>query len=192
MASIADGGAPAPSISPWRTKCSVCHHAKRAEIDDALVAGMGTRTLATQYPDLTRSSLERHSRNHVRARMAAVLTARADEDMAYSGSLVDKAAELREKALELLSKAEKAGDLRTALQGCREAARCLELVGKLTGAIDESAKLNIVLAPALVELQTIVLTALADHPAARMAVAAALGNLAAPAASPMIEYRPQP
>ena len=189
MANIADGGASAPPISPWRTKCSICHHAKRAEIDDRLVAGIGTRTLATQYPDLTRASLERHNRNHVRARMAAVLAARADDETAYDASLVDRAAELRAKALDLLRKAEAAGDLKTALQGVRESARCLELMAKLTGQIDESAKLNIVLAPALVELQSIVLAALADHPAARMAVAAALGNLTGPAAAPMIEYR---
>ena len=151
---------------------------------------MGTRPLAARYPDLTRASLERHNRNHVRARMAAVIAARADDQNAYDTSLVDRAAELRAKALELLHKAEKAGDLKTALQGVREAARCVELVGKLTGQVDQSATVNITLAPALIELQTIVLKALADHPAARMAVAAALGDLAAPAASPLIEYRP--
>jgi len=79
-----------------------------------------------------------------------------------------------------------AGDLRTALQGVREAARCLELEGRFRGEIDAGATINVVLAPALLTLQTVVINALADHPAARLAVVQALGSMSA--GPPMLEH----
>jgi hypothetical protein len=110
--------------------------------------------------------------------MAAGAAERVAEEAQRGASLVDSAAELRDKALSLLAKAEKAGDLKVALVGVREAARCLELMAKLTGEIDDSARLNIVVAPVLVELQAVILGALADYPAARSAVVAALAHVA--------------
>ena len=58
--------------------------------------------------------------------------------------------------------------------GVREAARCLELMAKLTGDIDSSATVNLTLAPQWITLQTTILAALAQHPTARQAVVAAL------------------
>ncbi|WP_428490123.1 hypothetical protein [Rhodopila sp.] len=124
--------------------------------------------------------------------MQTAIAERAEAEGQHGASLLESAAELRSKAMCLLRQAEEAGDLKTALVGVREASRTIELMAKLSGQLDDSVKLNIVMAPALIELQTIVLSALADHPAARMAVAAALGNLAAPSMPAMIEYRPQP
>jgi hypothetical protein len=75
--------------------------------------------------------------------------------------------ELRGKAMGLLAKAEASGDLRTALQGVREAARCLELMGRLGGEIDESVHLNIAIAPEVTALQSFLIRLCDTVPAAR-------------------------
>ena len=53
--------------------------------------------------------------------------------MAHGGSLLEQLKELQVKALGILTKAEQAGDLRTALMAVREVRGTLEVVGKITG-----------------------------------------------------------
>jgi hypothetical protein len=77
----------------------------------------------------------------------------------------------------LLAKAEEDGDLRTALAGVREAARCLELVAKMTGLIDQTVQVNIALSAEFTMIRTTILAALAPHPEARAAVVSALAGL---------------
>ncbi len=84
---------------------------------------------------------------------------------------------LRDKALSLLRKAEAVSDLRTALMGVREAARCLELMAKLTGDLDEGATINVIANPQFIVVQQAILSALAPHPAARAAVVKALEGI---------------
>ena len=112
--------------------------------------------------------------------------AAAEADGTRGAGLMESAADLRDKAMSLLHQAELAGDLRTALIGVREAARCLELIAKLSGEIDESVHLNIAFAPVLIELQTNVLAALGAFPDARRAVIAALAGIGSGPA--MIEH----
>jgi len=59
------------------------------------------------------------------------LKAQDARDVARGDSLLEQAKALQKKAQDLLTKAELAGDLRTALQGVREAKGCLELMAKL-------------------------------------------------------------
>lgn len=179
--------APGPSATTGRP-CSVCKHDRRQEIDNALIAGEGFRPLAARF-ELSKQALARHAANHLPTpAMAAGAAERVAEEAHRGASLVDSAAGLRDKALSLLAKAEQAGDLKTALIGVREAVRCLELTAKLTGEIDESARLNIVVAPVLVELQAVILGALACFPDARSAVIAALAHVTGGA--PLLEHAP--
>jgi hypothetical protein len=157
--------------------CVCCNHPDREIIDHALIAGEPLPSISSTF-GITPKSLMRHRCNHIPTpAMAAGAAERAAEEGQRGASLVDSAADLRDKALSLLAQAEKAGDLKVALIGVREAARCLELMAKLTGEIDDSARLNIVVAPVLVELQTVILGALAGFPAARAAVIAALAHV---------------
>ena len=54
-------------------------------------------------------------------------------ELAHGGSLLEQLEGLQVKALGILTKAEQAGDLRTALMAVREVRSTLELGGKITG-----------------------------------------------------------
>jgi hypothetical protein len=82
--------------------------------------------------------------------------------------------DLQERALDILGKAEEAGELRTALGAIREARGNLELLAKLLGELDERPVVNLNLSPEWLELRAVIVTALEPHPEARGAVLRAL------------------
>jgi len=82
--------------------------------------------------------------------------------------------ELRDRALSILTKAEQAGDLKTALQGIREARGCLELLARLQGELQEGTTINILVNPQWIELRTLILKTLEPYPEARLRLAQAL------------------
>ena len=72
-------------------KCSVCTHAKRGEIDNALVRGDSNRRIATQYR-LTESSLRRHKAGHLPQSLAKAQEA---EEVANADDLFGQLRELQ-------------------------------------------------------------------------------------------------
>jgi len=97
-------------------------------------------------------------------------------DVAHADDLLGQVQGLKDKALKLLEAAEKAGDLRTALRGIREARGCMELLAKLLGELDESPKVNLLLTPQWVELRRVMFMALEPFPEARMRLAEVLSD----------------
>lgn len=95
-------------------------------------------------------------------------------DVAQADSLLDQLQGLLSKSKSILQTAEQAGDLRTALMGIREARGCLELLAELEGELDRRPQVNLLVAPEWLVLRDKVFRALEPHPAARIAVAAAL------------------
>jgi hypothetical protein len=81
---------------------------------------------------------------------------------------------LQTHALDILERAEKTGDLRTALSAISQARGNLELLGKLAGELDERPVLNLNLSSEWLELRTVIVGALEPHPAAHRAVLRAL------------------
>jgi hypothetical protein len=77
----------------------------------------------------------------------------------------------------VLTKAENADDLRTAVAAIREARGCVELLGKLAGQLQDAPTVNLVLSPEWLSIQANILMALEPHPDARLAVAHALGKV---------------
>ena len=73
-------------------------------------------------------------------------------------------------ALDILERAEKAGDLRTALAAISQARGNLELLGKLAGELDERPVVNLNVSPEWLELRAVIVAALEPHPAAHTAV----------------------
>jgi hypothetical protein len=73
-----------------------------------------------------------------------------------------------------LERAEKSGDLRTALAAISQARGNLELLGKLAGELDERPVVNLNVSPEWMELRTVIVGALDAHPQARGAVLSAL------------------
>jgi len=81
---------------------------------------------------------------------------------------------LQAHALDILARAEEAGDLRTALAAISQARGNLELLGKLAGELDERPVVNLNVSPEWLELRAVIVGALEPHPTAHRAIIRAL------------------
>ncbi len=160
-------------------KCTICEHEKVEEINRLLLKGVSLRNIAKQY-SVSAASLHRHKKGHLPAKLVKAQEAR---EIAKADSLLDQVTELRNKALSILAKAEQAGDLRTALQGVREAKGCLELLARLQGELQERTTVNVLVNPQWLTLRAVILKALDRYPEARQAVARALREVESDAGS---------
>lgn len=151
-------------------KCVVCEHEKINEINEALLAGETYRNIAKRF-SVSISSLSRHKNQHI---PKAMTKAQEAQEVAQADNLLEQVQSLQSRALSILAKAEAAGDLRTALQGIREARSCLELLAKLQGELQQEGTVNITLAPEWLELRTVILQSLEPWPEARLAIAQAV------------------
>jgi hypothetical protein len=150
--------------------CTVCEHPEREAIDRALVGDSSNLSLSSLF-GVSESAVRRHKANHLPAKL---VMAQAAEEVAQADDLLEQVRDLQAKALGILSKAEEAGELRTALSAIREARGNLELLAKLLGELDERPQLNILVSPEWLELRAVIVGALEPHPDARGAVLKAI------------------
>jgi len=153
--------------------CTVCTHPQRDAIDRALVAGESIRGLSSLYI-VSQSALARHRDNHL---PATLVRAEAAAEVARGDDLLDQVDQLLRWARGIIAEAAKAKDLRTALQGIREARGCLELMGQLMGELEKGQTVNVLVMPEWIEVRAVVVGALAPYPEARAAVATALEGM---------------
>ncbi len=159
--------------------CTVCTHRNRAEIDEALVAGVSSAEISGRYRTISERAVRRHKANHLPAKL---VMAQAAEEVAEADDLLSQVQDLQARAHGILDRAERAGDLRTALGAIREARGNLELLAKLLGELDERPVVNLNVSPEWIELRAVIVGALDGHPDARGSVLRALegsGNGAA-------------
>ncbi len=119
--------------------CTVCRHPHRDAIDQALVASEPFRNVSLRFGTSV-SALFRHKADHLP--QALVKAAEAGE-VARADSLLEEVRSLQTKALDILRKAEAAGDLRAAVSAVREARGNIELLAKLIGELDERDNVNV-------------------------------------------------
>jgi transposase-like protein len=151
-------------------RCTVCDHPKRHSIDEALVSGASYRSVAKRF-GLSESAVFRHKKEHLPAQL---LKAREVEEVAQADDLLDQVRHLQAHALGILDRAEKAGDLRTALGAISQARGNLELLGKLAGELDERLVVNLNVSPEWLELRAVIVGALEPYSEARGAVLRAI------------------
>jgi hypothetical protein len=151
-------------------RCTVCDHPERHGIDEALVSGTPYRSVAKRF-GLSESAVYRHKTEHLPAHL---LKAKEVEEVAQADDLLEQVRHLQAHALGILERAEKAGDLRTALAAISQARGNLELLGKLAGELDDRPQVNVLVSPEWLELRTVIVGALEPHPAVRGAVLRAL------------------
>jgi hypothetical protein len=154
-------------------RCTVCDHPESHGIDAALVTGAPYRSVAKRF-ELSESAVYRHKTEHLPAHL---LKARQIEEAARADDLLDQVRSLQAHALDILERAEKAGDLRTALAAISQARGNLELLGKLAGELDERPVVNLNISPEWLELRAVIVGALEPHPAAHRAVLRALESV---------------
>ncbi|MBD0328067.1 MAG: hypothetical protein ICV68_16705, partial [Pyrinomonadaceae bacterium] len=108
-----------------------------------------------------------------------LLKAKDAEEVARADDLLEQVRYLQGHALDILERAENAGDLRTALAAISQARGNLELLGKLAGELTDSPQVNILILPEWTRIRTALLEALAPYPEARAPVAERLLELEA-------------
>jgi len=150
--------------------CTISTHPQRDAIDAALLDNLPLRDIAGQYA-VSKSALARYRNDRL---PAALMQARAAEDVTHADDLLAQVRDLQSRALTILDTAETAGDLKVALAAIREARGCIELFGRLAGELSDGATVNIILSPEWTRLRAVIIGALAPYPDARLAVAARL------------------
>ena len=150
--------------------CTICSHDQRTDIDKALVHRRPFRTIADRFA-VSKTSLLRHYDDHLPAKL---VRAKRAAEAVEADALLDLVLDLKDKALGILDTAEAEGDLKAATGAIREARSCVELLGKLAGQLASAPTINITLLAEWMAVQATVISALAPHPEARVAVAAAL------------------
>jgi hypothetical protein len=153
--------------------CTVCANPQRQAIDAELLSGSTYRTIADRT-GLSETALKRHKADHLPKHVAQ---AKEAAEVAIADDLLTQLKALRNRAISILTKAEHAGDYRTALQGIREARGCIETLLEVEGELDRRGVTNIVVQAEWLELRTVILSALQPYPDARVAVAGALGSI---------------
>ena len=156
--------------------CTVCRHPEREEIEVAVIRGTPFRDIAGLF-DLTKSAVARHAQVHLPAMLAKAEGAR---EVACADSILGQILGLQESALSILAKAEQSNDSDMALKAIREARGCVELMAKVSGELREGPTVNVLVTPEWSRLQSVILSALDQHPEARLSVAAALKHLEGP------------
>ena len=157
-------------VSSMPRRCTVCAHLQRQDIDELLVSGAPYRSVAKRF-GLSESAVYRHKTEHLPAHL---LKARKAEEVAQADDLLDQVRHLQVHALDILERAEKAGNLRTALSAISQARGNLELLGKLAGQLDDRPQVNLLVSPEWLELRAVIIGALSPHPRAREAVLRAI------------------
>jgi transposase-like protein len=124
-------------------RCTVCDHPEIHSIDQALVSGESYRSVAKRF-GLSESAVYRHKTEHLPAHL---LKAREVEEVAQADDLLEQVRHLQAHALHILERAEKTGDLRTALAAISQSRGNLKLLGKLAGELDERPVVNLNFSP---------------------------------------------
>lgn len=153
-------------------RCRVCQHPSRSAIEQAMIAGRSHPSIAQEY-GLSKDGVRRHKDNHLAANMRGAMAAR---DVNAGRTALSRVEDLYARADRILSAAEEAGQGGLALGAIKELRGIVELLAKLTGELDERPQVTINLAssPEWLQVQTVILQALAAHPEARQSVAGAL------------------
>jgi len=151
--------------------CTVCQHPNRDEIDKRLAIDSNFAGISRDFAGISEDALKRHKEKHLPGTLAK---AENIKEVAKADALLEDVKSLRKKALGILESAEKAGDLKTALLGIREARSCMELLAKVEGQLKDAPQINFVLSAEWIELRTLIITALDPYPEAKEAMVLAI------------------
>jgi len=159
--------------------CTICDDPKHDEIDRRCRLEKDIAKIAKEF-SLSYPALYRHiSANH---HIREVTTIPTTAELATSEEILKEIKEHHTEAKGLLLAAKNSGDLKTALLGIDKALKCLELMAKIQGQINEQPQLNVNLtniynSPEWSKVGEALADALADYPELRRSVAGRLLTL---------------
>lgn len=134
-----------------------------------MVEGKGVRHIAKRF-GVGYNAVQRH-KAHI---PELLLKAQENMDAYDAGIILRKIRDLEEETLEQLQGAKDDSDRRYVLAAIREQRGNLELVSRVAKLIGDAPTVNIFNSPQYIQLQTVVVEALQEHPQARSAVVRAL------------------
>ena len=153
--------------------CTVCRHEQTESISmEILVGHVPLREIAKKY-GLSLSAVHRH-KQHIAQQLVASQEA---QKVAKADSVMQRIAELDQKAQEIYTLAFAEEDNALALKAVRELRGITELYAKLAGEIGAKTVNNIIITPEWVSMRSLMLKALEPYPEARQALVAALGGM---------------
>jgi len=133
------------------TRCTVCHHPQRAEIEQAHVAGVTLREIGKRF-DRSKTTVAKHLKSHVPAAAQKALDAANDREVEAGDAILAEVEKLKSEARRLQAHAEEKKDYRAALTAIRELTRLVELSARLVGDLrDREVNLGFVIDPGTAE-----------------------------------------
>jgi hypothetical protein len=171
-------------------KCTICGHARRYEIELALVSGVSCRAIGRKYA-VSRDAAWRHLRNHVPPERRAELVAgplkpaelaerAADEGL----TLLEYVAMVRNSLMARFLAASEADDRQGTALIAGRLLDCLRLTAQLSGELSKAGasitnNIAILQSPLMADLQSMLIRTLAPFPTAKEAVLGGLEELSA-------------
>jgi hypothetical protein len=119
--------------------CTVCGHPERLAIERAVLAGAARAAVARAH-GVSARAVGNHAARHLSRQLVKATDVR---EATRADLLLDEVREAQARARRIADLAERASDYRTALLGIRQEVGCLELLAKLTGALDERPTVNV-------------------------------------------------
>jgi hypothetical protein len=119
--------------------CTICRHAKRQEIDTALLAGQAYRTIANRFA-ASPAAVFRHGKDHL---PKALVKAKATAEVVKAETLFERLRSLNRDTADILREARESQNHVIALQAIGRAEKQLELEARLLGELDTQAKISL-------------------------------------------------
>ena len=151
-------------------KCTICTHPEREAIDRAIVDSVPLRHIASQF-GVGYKAVDRH-KSHLPAEIAKAHEAEKVFGREALAARIVRLVEHTEATLKMTDAPE--ASIADRCVAAREVRGNLTLIAKIAGEIQTAPTVNIVQMPEWIEIQTVILHALAPYPEARIAVADAL------------------
>ena len=155
-------------------KCKIENHPNSKIIITRLASGEEYSKIVEDFPDIRYQDLDYYKQNKLHEILSKSNDLKVEAEEIRGTQTLAEVRALKTRALGVLEEAQKAGDLKTALLGIREARGCLELCMKAEGQIDKQPQVNILLNPEWIELKAVIIAALRPYPDALGAVRNAL------------------
>jgi hypothetical protein len=133
--------------------CTTCRHPQRAQIDEALVTGEAALQEIGQQYGLSTAAIFRH-KAHI---PAALVAAKQAQEASAATTLLDRVETLIDDCRMIAKGAQRAKQWTAATTALREVRCCLELLGKLSGELQQgplvSSQQNQVLVPPVINVE---------------------------------------
>ncbi len=122
--------------------CSICIHASRTEIDEAITGGLSYRNIAKRF-ETSPAAVHRHARGCIASSVEAAKIALGTGKVEAGKTTIERLENTLRQTLGIVEQAQAGGDLRLALAGLEAVRRHLELAAKLTGELDTRSQVNV-------------------------------------------------